>query len=71
MSSPKGLSADEIVDLQAKNQKEVDYVSHLVTELRVRIQTLDPSRERSHAETKLDECELWLTRCYRTLRLPS
>lgn len=32
-------------------------------QMRELLEEYEPSRERSLAATKLDECELWLTRC--------
>lgn len=32
----------------------------LITQLRIRINDLEPSREKSLALTKLEECEMWL-----------
>lgn len=34
--------------------------------MRELLDEFEPSRERSLAATKLDECELWLTRCQPT-----
>ena len=70
-SKPKGLTKEEFETLTAELEQEAGRISTLVTELRERIKNLHPSRERSFAETKLDECELWLTRCYQVLESPS
>jgi hypothetical protein len=36
---------------------------YFIARLRDVLDEFEPSRERSLAATKLDECELWLTRC--------
>lgn len=35
----------------------------VLVQLRERLEDYEPSRERSLVATKLDEAELWLTRC--------
>lgn len=37
------------------------------TRMRELLEEYQPSRELSLAKTKLDECELWLTRCQPTI----
>jgi hypothetical protein len=70
-SKPEGLTKEEVETLTAEIEQNACRISELITELRERIKKTRPSRERSLAETKLDECELWLTRCYQVLESPS
>lgn len=37
--------------------------TYFFTRMRVLFDEFEPSRERSLAVTKLDECEMWLARC--------
>lgn len=38
--------------------------SYFFARMRELLDEFEPSRERSLAATKLDECELWLSRCH-------
>lgn len=36
---------------------------YYLTKMRALIEEFEPSRERSLAETKFDECKMWLSKC--------
>jgi hypothetical protein len=36
---------------------------YFIAKMRALLDEFEPSRERSLAATKLDECEMWLARC--------
>lgn len=40
--------------------------TYFLDRMRDLLEEFEPSRERSLAATKLDECEMWLARCRRT-----